>query len=221
MDDATLNQQLKQLALAAQAQPPGSRQRRRSLDRLLRLLQGSGKLVRPSRGQFPQLYEEIYAEACQRLFSHICQKIEQYRPEHEVMQWVNFLLKRRFFPEARHEFVSHYRPEKENPSRQPWLELSELEKYPHLVGATALNPRPSLGKQLREYIETDPECCLAQLHIQDHPHVTFQLLALRVLAGYKWRELEAEFGITIPTLNGFYRKHLKRFTPRIKAYLEA
>ncbi|MEM8638526.1 MAG: sigma-70 family RNA polymerase sigma factor [Cyanobacteria bacterium P01_G01_bin.54] len=217
MDDATLNRELKQLALDAQGQPAGSRERRRSLDRLLRLLQASGKLMRPSRGYVPQLYEEIYAEACQRLFSHICQKIEQYRPDHEVMQWVNFLLKRRFFPEACQEFLAHYRPEHENPSRQPWLELSELEAYPHLV----LKPLPSLGKQLRDYIETDPERCLTQCHIQDHPHVTFQVLALRVLAGYKWRELEAEFGITVPTLNGFYRKHLKRFTPRIKAYLEA
>ncbi|MDB9496911.1 hypothetical protein PN441_11930 [Spirulina major CS-329] len=97
MEDAVLNPYLKQLAIAAQNAPPGSRQRRRSLADLIRTIQGSSQLSRPYQGQFVHLYEDIYAEATQQLFTYLCKNIESYRPEHEVMQWVNFLLKRRFF----------------------------------------------------------------------------------------------------------------------------
>jgi hypothetical protein len=51
------------------------------------------------------VYEEIYAEAQQRLFLHLCEKIDQYNPELEVMQWANFLMRRRFFIEASHDLT--------------------------------------------------------------------------------------------------------------------
>jgi hypothetical protein len=216
MEDAVLNPYLKQLAIAAQNAPPGSRQRRRSLADLIRTIQGSSQLSRPYQGQFVHLYEDIYAEATQQLFTYLCKNIESYRPEHEVMQWVNFLLKRRFFHAARQEFVPHYRSKTAHSSPEPWLNFDALEQgYPSPTSAD----NPSLLEQITDYLKTDPEQCLNAVHIRNHPHVTFQALALRILSGYKWHEISAEFDLPISTLCSFYRKQLKQFAPRMKAYL--
>jgi hypothetical protein len=88
-----LDEQLKQLAVEAQQHPPNSSQRRRSLAQLISVIYQSRKLIRPYQGQFSGVYEEIYAEAQQRLFLHICEKIDQYNSDSEVMQWANFLMK--------------------------------------------------------------------------------------------------------------------------------
>lgn len=218
MDDSELDDALKQLALNAQSNPVGSGQRQRSLNQLLRLLQASGKLGRPFRHEFPHLYEEIYAEALQRLFIYICQKIDLYRPEHKVLQWVNFMLKTRFFYEARQDCVAHYRPERQRLSQQPWLDIDEVENYPYL-GSIPQPPEPTLEEQARDYIETDPEGTLAQTHIRGRPDITLQALILRNLDGYKWHEIATAFEIALPTIHSFYRRQLPKLKPQFQQYL--
>ncbi|MEM8638571.1 MAG: sigma-70 family RNA polymerase sigma factor [Cyanobacteria bacterium P01_G01_bin.54] len=217
MNSASLNRDLKHLALSAQAAPYRSRQRRLALDQLIRTIQSSGQLCRPFRGQLRHLYDEIYDDATQRLFAHLCKKIEQYNPDYEVMQWANFLLKRRFFPEARKEFVPQFRSERDARFRQPWLNLEDVDKSPQLRPTQLGNP--SLIEQVCDYIRNDPQACLNQAHLRNHPEITFQVLALRILAGYKWQELSTEFDIPISTMCSFYRKQLKAIAPTIKAYL--
>ncbi|MGB0560317.1 MAG: sigma-70 family RNA polymerase sigma factor [Spirulinaceae cyanobacterium] len=219
MDNAPLNHDLKQLALAAQAAPPGSHQRRIALDQLIRAIQGSGLLCRPFRGQLTHLYDEIYDDASQRLFAHLCKKIDQYNPDYEVMQWANFLLKRRFFPAARKEFVPQFRSERDADFRQPWLNLDDVDKYPHLTPVESGNP--SLIEQVCDYIQTDPQGYLKAVHLRNHPEITFQVLALKILAGYKWQEIYTEFQVPISTMCSFYRSKLKQFAPQIKAYIRS
>jgi len=101
-----IDDRLLQLALVAQQAPPRTRQRQRTLVQLINALKQSRQLVRPRQGQFQGLYEDIYADALQRLFIHICERIEDYRPERgKVLQWVNFLLSRRFFIQACREIT--------------------------------------------------------------------------------------------------------------------
>lgn len=195
-----INATLKQLALQAQSAPQGSLQRRVALDHLIRTLQGCKFLYRPPRNRFPHLYEEVCDEAMQRLFVHICKKIDQYNPKYEVTQWVNFLLKRCFFPQAWKEVISDH------------LALEEWDGSDPKIS--------SLIEQILEYIKTDPEQCLNTVHVKDHPDITFQVLALEILAGYKWREIAAKFDLSISTLCTFYLKHLKRFASQIRAYIQ-
>jgi hypothetical protein len=61
--------------VAAQQHLPNTTQQQRSLTQLVSVIYQSRKLVRPYQGQFPGVYEEIYAEAQQRLFLHLCEKI--------------------------------------------------------------------------------------------------------------------------------------------------
>ncbi|MBD1842709.1 hypothetical protein H6F89_04655 [Cyanobacteria bacterium FACHB-63] len=71
----------------------------------MRAIFQSKKLVRPYLGQYPGMSEEIYAEAQQRLFFYLCKEIDRYNPELEVMQWANFLMKKRFFIEASRDLL--------------------------------------------------------------------------------------------------------------------
>jgi hypothetical protein len=212
-----LDQHLKQLAIAAQQQSPKSRERQRALARLIQALQRSKKLVRPRREQFPGLYEEIYAEALQRLFSHICDKINSYNPERgEVLQWANFLLSRQFFIEASRELLPTVYKGLDPKSIRP-MTLEDLDRSSPAEVNPQLVPLPS--QQVRECLEEDPDCLFQQAHIDRHPEANFQFLALQRLDGYSWDDLATELGLKIPTLSGFYQRCLTKFAPTFRAYL--
>jgi hypothetical protein len=212
-----LDDRLKQLAIAAQQCPPGSLAKRRALSELIIVMQRSGKLCRPRQGQFHTLYEEIYAEALQRLFSFICERINYYNPERgEVLQWVNFLLIQRFFIEASRDFLpTVYKGMDARTVKHSTLESldrsSPYEINPQLI--------PHLSQEVKDCIEEDPEGLFAQTYVADHPAANFQYLALKRLEGYSWQDLSIELQIAVPTLSSFYQRCLTRFAPRLKTYL--
>ncbi len=215
----TLDQELKTLAIAAQQQPAKSAARRIALARLLKRLQTCGRLTRPFRGMFRGYYEDIYAEAMQRLFVHVCEKIDQYDPNREVLQWVNFLLRRRFFVEACREVFPHYQANAGETAVMSGAILS-LDDLTSRQMQTALDTAtPSLTEQVRACLHEDPDRLFRSTYVADQPAANFQYLACRLLDGYKWRELAAELDIPIPTLSSFYQRNLKRFAPKLQAYL--
>jgi DNA-directed RNA polymerase specialized sigma24 family protein len=212
MDD--LDQHLKQLALAAQKHPIGP-QRQILVNRLLRAIQKSGRLSRPYRTEFVHLYDQIYEEAKQRLQTHIYRKIEDYRPEYEVMQWVNFLFRRRFFYEARQEVIPHYKP---GSGRAPWLNIEDLNTVP--PDPVTQGPQSTPEVDIRTYFETDPDRCLGDLHVKGRPEITLQVLGLRVLEGYRWHEIAADFDVSPSTIYRFYRRGLDKLNPQLTTYLQ-
>ncbi|NEO83797.1 MAG: sigma-70 family RNA polymerase sigma factor [Spirulina sp. SIO3F2] len=213
MDD--LDSYLKDLALEAQKHPLG-KERQILVEQLLRAIQTSGRLGHPYREQFPHLYDQIYEEAKQRLHTHIYRRIDEYRPEKEVMQWVNFIFKRRFFYEARQEVIPHYRP---SSGRAPWLNLEDLQALPP-DPMTVDSPQSTPEVDIRTYVETDPSGVLSTLHIQGRPDITLQRLLLRYLDGYRWHEIATELDVSPHTIYRFYRRGLDKLNPLIKDYLE-
>ncbi|WP_204104626.1 MULTISPECIES: hypothetical protein [Spirulina sp. CCY15215] len=212
-----IDSHLKILALEAQKHPPQSTPRRIALARLLSELQRSGKISRPFQGLFRGMYQDIYGEATQRLFVYICEKIDLYDSNREVLQWVNFLLRKRFFIEASREIFPHYREGGKNRQSKPWMTVDDLEiKHPRWVQSqTAL----SLSEEVKSCLLEDPEGLFRSAHIENKPEANFQFLTQRILAGYKWKEISAELEIPIPTLSSFYRRNLKRFAPKFRTYL--
>jgi hypothetical protein len=217
LEQPQLDDRLRQLAIAAQHHPQGSSARRRALTELISVMQRSGKLSRPRRGQFPMLYEEIYAEALQRLFSFICERIDYYKPQQgEVLQWVNFLLSQRFFIEASRDFLpTVYKGMDARTVKCLTLEsLDQSNPY-------EINPQlvPHLSQEVKNCLEEDPEGLFSQAYIADHPAASFQYLALKRLEGYSWQDLSVELNIAIPTLSSFYQRCLTRLAPKLKTYL--
>lgn len=212
-----LDHRLRQLALSAQQHPPGSLQRQRALSDLIGALQQSQRLTRPRQGQFRLLYEEIYAEALQRLFLFICERIDTYRPQRgEVLQWANFLLSRRFFIEASRDYLPTVYKGMDARSIKR-LTIADLDSQnPH-----ELNPQltPSLSQAVKACLAEDPEGLFASAHVAEVPAASFQRIAIGRLDGYSWQALADELAVAVPTLSSFYRRCLRRFAPHIKTYL--
>ena len=217
LEQPQLDSHLRDIAIAAQAQPKGSRARQRALTELISVILRSKKFCRPRRGQFRGLYEDIYAEALQRLFAFVCDRINDYSTEKgEVLQWINFLLGRRFFIEASREyFPTGFKGIDTRSIKR--LSLEHLDRN----NPVELNPQliPSLSQEVKACIEEDPEGLFKQAHVMNHSNASFQYIACRRLEGYAWADLSAEFDIPVPTLSSFYRRCLARFGTKLKGYL--
>ena len=217
LEQPQLDHHLRQLAVTAQRHPKGSLARRRALTELIGTLINSRRLCRPRRGQFRQFYEDIYAEALQRLFAFVCDRIDDYSPKKgEVLQWVNFLLSRRFFIEASRDYLPVVYKGMDAKSVKR-LTLDHLDQ----TNPSELNPQmiPSLSQEVKACLEEDPEQLFRQASVADHPAANFQYIAVRRLEGYSWKDLSAEFNIPVPTLSSFYRRCLAQFAPKLRAYL--
>lgn len=207
---------LKQLAVEAQHHAPKSLERQRALARLVSAIQQSGQLCFPYRGQFRGFYADIYAEAQQRLFCHICEKIDAYDPKKEVLQWANFLLKKRFFVEASRDIMPTV-PKGVDRKAIKRLTIDDLDRNNSSQVDSQLTP--SLSQQIIEYIEADTEGIFKSTYACNNPAANFQFLALKILAGYSWKEISSELEIKIPTLSSFYQRCLTRFASKFKEYL--
>jgi hypothetical protein len=217
LEQPQLDNHLRQLAITAQRQPKGSVARQRALTELISTMLRSRKLCRPRKGQFRLLYEEIYAEALQRLFSFVCTHIDDYSTQKgEVLQWVNFLLSRRFFIEASRDYLPtvYKGMDARNVKR---LTLEHLDQS----NPSELNPQliPLLSQEIKVCLEEDPENLFSRAFVADHQAANFQYIAIKRLEGYSWQDLSTELDIPIPTLSSFYRRALARFAPKLKAYL--
>jgi hypothetical protein len=207
---------LKQLAIEAQRHPPKTKERQQALAKLLIAIQQSGKLSRPYLGQFRGLYEEIYAEAKQRLFHHICENLDNYDPQREVLQWANFLLKKRFFVEASRDLMPTL-PKGVDARQIKRLTIDDLDRNNPLdINSQLIH---SLSQEVIQYIQADPEGIFKGAHISKKPGANFQFLALKIVSGYSWKEISAELEIKIPTLSSFYQRCLTKFGPKFKEYL--
>lgn len=217
LEQPHLDTHLRQLALAAQKQPIGSLARQRALTELISTLLKSHKLSRPRRSQFRLLYEDIYAEALQRLFAFICVRIDDYNVQKgEVLQWVNFLLSRRFFIEASRDYL---------PVVYKGMDARSVKRlsieYLDQSNPVEVNPQltPSLSQEVKGCLLEDPEGLFKQAYVTDCPAASFQHIAVRRLEGYAWQDLSTELDIPVPTLSSFYRRCLARFAPKLKVYL--
>jgi hypothetical protein len=216
-DQSPLDDRLKHLAIEAQQHPPKSQARQRALSRLLNAISQSKRLSRPRRGQFQELYEEIYAEAVQRLFAYVCEKIDRYSPDRgEVLQWVNFLLNQRFFIEASREVLPVVF-QGIDPKQIQRITIDDLDRN----NPSEVNPQliPSLSQEVMQCLEDDPEGLFQAAYVANFPNANFQVLALRRLTGYSWQEISSELNISAQTLSSFYQRSLIKFTPKFKEYL--
>lgn len=201
------------LATEARSYPQKSRERRRALAKLLRALEQSKQLARPRRGQFQGFYNDIYAEAVQRLFVYVCDRIDQYdSSKGTVLQWVNFLLTRRFFIEASREVLPTV-PKGLDAKTITKIDVSELDRW--VVEPNQSSASSSLTEELQSYLKADPNQVLQTTHVAKHPEANFQYLALKRLEGYSWQEISNELNLAISTLSSFYQRYLTQFAPII------
>ncbi len=212
----TLDEQLKRLAVEAQQHSPKTPERQQALAQLINTICCSKKLVRPFQGQFYGLYEEIYAEAQQRLFLYMCEEIDRYNPDLAVLQWANFLMRKRFFIEASRDFMA-VTPKGADRTQVKRITLEALDRQEPMEQRS--RAAPSLSETVIQCIRDDQDGVFKQTHILHKPEANFQYIALRFLGGYSWKEIAAELDVKVVTLSSFYQRCLTKFAPRFKTYL--
>ncbi|MEL7035621.1 MAG: sigma-70 family RNA polymerase sigma factor, partial [Cyanobacteria bacterium J06592_8] len=118
-----------------------------------------------------------------------------------VMRWVNFLLERRFFPEAINEIL---------PKPDPILLDMPLSEIP-----------PCLSDLIRESIEDDSNGIFTNRHIQGYPQANFQeLYRRRIIKQESWGEISQALGIKVPTLSDFYQRSIRYFSSEIRNQIQ-
>lgn len=196
------DEQLKQLGLAAQQQPPDSEKRRYALRELVQAIRLSGKLSRPQQ-QFGarsyQFYEQLYQEAVNRTLTYVCRKIDTYDPNRgtrqKFMSWVNFRLDKLMI-ECYREF---------NNQRFNTTSLEQIN--------VDLPQKRSIKEEFHTLMESYPEEILTQEHVKGHREANFKAIAFARFAGISWQELSDRWGIPIPTLSTVFYRGCKKFRP--------
>jgi DNA-directed RNA polymerase specialized sigma24 family protein len=216
MDD-DLDLQLRQLVYAAQAYPAKSAERRKVLNKLIAKIQSSGKLKnflewREKLTYFP----DIYSEAEANTYLEICQKIEDYRPEHPVMAWVNQIFTWRF-----HDIRRQYRRRSQilslddldtcnsSPDRPVSRELSRVQN--EIKDQLIAENENELGiSNTHNFVTDDPEEILQNTYIGGDKNANLQQVILMRLAGKTWEEISQRLGHPIPRLSELYQRNIKK-----------
>lgn len=203
-----LDDLLRQLALTAQQHPPLSLLRQKNLNKLFAAILDSEQLWYPKKDHFYESYKEIYQEAQQNLWLYICQNIEKYNPDSgPVMNWVNMLLYRRFYREAKAKFTDK--------------RFKNISNWDNISNSYFLLEKSSLPKErFWEFVDSDPENFLVQNHIRSHPEANLQVLLKLKLYGYVWKEIALELGIKASTLESFFRRSRIKINFKFKKYLD-
>ncbi|MEM9215885.1 MAG: sigma-70 family RNA polymerase sigma factor [Cyanobacteria bacterium P01_F01_bin.150] len=208
---------LEKLVLSAQSLPIGSHRRRIILTQLIRTLQESGRLAHPYKGRFKGFYDEVYLEALQRLFLHLCERIEDFDSNKgTVLEWVNFLLSRRFFIAASREYLP-VMPDGVDPKSVVRLSINDLDQFQQFKHHSQGNTMK--GQEVRELLNSDPTGVFSKTHIVNHPEASFQRIALQRLDGFSWHEISGQLDVSIPTLSSFYQRALDKLGPMLRDYL--
>lgn len=212
--EKSLNPRLKQLALTAQSHPAQSPQRQLALSQMVDAIWTSGEIAHPQRGRWPaSTYRDLHSEALQKTCLYICQNIENYRPEHPVMAWVNNLMGFKIKEAAQEAYRSR---EVALPS------LDDLNR--RFLDQKSYRGEESLGgvRLLQQFLQEDPEGLLQEKSIRGRPEVTFQRLAIaRHMQDQTWAQISADTQIPVQTLCCFFNRRLRKLKPYFHRHLQA
>jgi len=221
-----LDRRLLYLAQLAQQHPPGIKERRIALTKLVEEInRQSYRLIRPSSSKYPpNLRLDIFYLGLQKVLFFIFHpdtNIDKYEPDRGTVRlWINLKLDRRFFQEARDEIIET------RVVNGNFVQISNLSDWNSAIEQQILNNNPYSDKdprleELLKYIQEDPEGLFQAERIKDYPNANFRSVALSKLSGKSWKEVSAELGIKAPTTtSSFYYRCVKKFAPKLKAYLQ-
>ena len=216
MDDV-LDVQLRQLVYAAQNHPQKSTERRKIVNKLIAKIQSSGKLKKFLQWRNLPDFPDIYSEAEANTYLEICNKIEDYRPEHPVMAWVNKRFYSRFidvlrkYENQQHKILSLDELDSCNSTSDKLVsrELSRVknEIKNKLISETEDELELSTTKS---FVKNDPEGILQNTYIGEDTNANLQRVILMRLDNDKWEDISQKLGHPISRLSELYQRNIKK-----------
>jgi hypothetical protein len=152
------------------------------------------------------------------MMMEICQNIDRYNPEQDVMAWCNFLLDKRFtdcFNQYTRRGLTYLPKGEKNEDVASLPNLEDLDSF--RLPAEQI----SESQELQNLIEENPDNIFTKEYIKGQPKATFQFLAIaKIWQDRKWKDISAELNVPVSSLCEFYKKRLKEFTPYFREYLQ-
>jgi hypothetical protein len=211
LDSSHLHDRLLALRAEACQYPRGSVERQIKLDRMVRLINQSGRLWRKN--------SDVYPDALQRTWLYFCRNLceattgECYCPEKAtIFTWLNAYLK---WEIHRLEIEQGKRYKK---FIQPYVG-SDGEMIDPVENIPSPEADSSIPPEIREWLWADPSGQLRQRHLKNRPDINCQVLLLRkFFQDDTWETLASEFNIKAATLSCFYSRHC---IPKLKEFVES
>lgn len=209
-----LTEQLNQLVAKACSHPPNSTKRQEGLTQIVRVVMKSGKLWKENK--------PYYGDALQQTWLYFTRNIceantgAKYDAERgSITTWLNYYLKKRlqdFQLSTSEEDKQRIKPSFAK-NQEPDQEIDPIDNLP------APPDVPPILEITRNWATTDLDGELRRIHIENHPKVNCQVLILRRLPPEtSWETLAKEFGMSMSTLNNFYRRQCM---PRLRKFGES
>jgi hypothetical protein len=194
-----LQSQVLTLITEACRYPAGHPERQKRLTRIIRLISS-------------QLWKEnvpYYQDALQQTWIYFCQNLceaktgRAYDPtKANIVTWLNAYLKRRL--QDGFINVQTQRKTKANPSPTADLDSQAIDPVDQIPAQPDI---PPLLEEVRRWAEQAVDTRLTDTHITGYPQITCQVLILRRLPPETpWKELTAEWGVSVSTLSSFYQR---------------
>ncbi|NEN98400.1 MAG: hypothetical protein F6K50_23650 [Moorea sp. SIO3I7] len=216
---------LNSIALEAKQAPVGSNERKVALNLLMEAIHIANRLGHRHRDSLPpDIYNYVRNEALQNTLIEICQKIDNYHPNRDVMAWVNFLLNSKWI-EVYNKYIRQgitHLPKHSNNHSEDSQPLTFVTSPDIIETFWGNDETISQSQELRQLIEEDPDHMFTQEHIRGRPDVNFKVLALaKIWEDKSWEELAIRFQIdSIQTLSSFYNRKLRKFKAYLQQYIE-
>ncbi|AFZ23940.1 hypothetical protein Cylst_1668 [Cylindrospermum stagnale PCC 7417] len=204
------DEQLRCLVAQACGHPPGSPQRQKLLTQVIRLT--TSKLWRESTPYYQDALQQTWLYFCR----NVCEGLtgQTYDPTYgSIITWLNAYLKRRLqdFYLTQHQETATIVSVK--------IRQGDNNDVIDPVDNLAASPQaPPILENLEIWVKKDSDGELRGTYIKERPDVNCQVLILKRLPPeVSWRELSAEFGLSIPTLSSFYQRQC---LPRLRKFAE-
>jgi hypothetical protein len=192
--------QILQLVQEACQHPRGSLERKRKLNQIIYLIQKSGRLLRGTGvPDVEEAFQKTWIYFCQNLCEATTAKNPYDSEKGCVISWLNGYLYFRI-----KEIIQRNKEDKIK-RIHPFLGENGEEIDPLDLIPARLDPSPML-KEIREWLTKEAKK-LQRIHISDRPDVNCQvLIERRFLLEVAWKDISQDFGVSIPTLSGFYQR---------------
>ncbi|MDM9380610.1 sigma-70 family RNA polymerase sigma factor [Chlorogloeopsis sp. ULAP01] len=203
-----LEEQLRRLVKEACEYPAGNPQRQKRLTQIIRL--AANKLWKENTPYYQDALQQTWLYFC----SNVCGAYDATRGS--VITWLNTYLRWRL--------QDFYRQQQEDKTKKAYLNVSQFifsdrTQIYYLEENLAAPPDlPPILETVRFWVEEDIDGELRNIHIQGHPEVNCQVLILKRLPPeVSWKELSAQFGLSVSTLSSFYQRQC---LPRLRNFAE-
>ena len=194
------SQILSQLVKEACKHPPGSKKRQKNLTKIIRLVNS-------------QLWQEntsYYEDALQETWIYFCRNIcegkssKAYNPEQaNLVTWLNTYLKWRL----KDGYIAMV---KDNHHTVSMLMDSDNKVIDPVANLPAKPEIPPILEEIEAWASADTQKRLRRICLENHPHITSQVLILRRLPPETpWEKLAQEYGVPAGTLSSFYQRKCK------------